>query len=298
MANADRKYWWAHGVSVVTLAVCGFLVWCEQCERCDWLPVAGSDGTHVGQTLRGEVMAVFALRVTEYRADVDKLYSNMVLQVLLIVVALGAITTKSKELKLPGVEYKVPIRWACYVAPIALLLLWLQFGFAVDDLIESRSETWGLLSAIGDPKQDLVLRNAARLFEDGGFVDAWFVAFREQEHLINDSFLGGTVPQMFFAIIFGIGLGTNHACVFALLCVGCRTCFPRGSASRGMTKCIAIAAPWTAAMFLILSHVQFRYGGDNEGWFQLCVAVAAVAGVYGLLLAGKGVVGDVSECHS
>ena len=242
---------------------------------------------HVDDEQRRETMAVFALRAADYRADVDRLYSNMVLQVLFVVVALGAVATQSKKFKLPVVEYEVPIKWAYYVGPSVLLLLWLQFGFAVDDLIESRSEVWALLSSIGEPRHDLVLKNAARLFEDGGFVDAWFLAFRETEHVIDDSFRGGAVVQMFFAVIFGVGLGANHACTFALLCVGCRAYFPRGSASCSMTKVIAMALPWIAAVFLILSHVQFRYGGDNGGWFQACVAAAAVAGVYGLLRVAK-----------
>ena len=278
----QKWYNWAHATLVVVLTCCllGFAFSVDKCGAIE-PTVKSMDELERGARDALDVKDVFSLRVTDYRAGIQELRNNIVLQALFFVVGLGALAARGERFALPMVGYEVPVRWSYYILAIAGLYLWLDFGFLVDDLIESRVEVWKLLCTIGNPKTDLVLRNAARLFEDGGFLDGWFVAFRE-EHVINNSYWGGRIGIGFFAVVYGVLLGACHAGVFTLLAVGYREHFPRDGRC-SWAKGASLALPWCAAAVLVASHIQFRYGGINEGWFQLCVAGAAVGGVYGLL---------------
>ena len=93
--------------------------------------------------------------------------------------------------------------------------LWLDFGFMLDDLIKWRAEAWTRMIAAGSTTR-------AAGFNDSGFIDGWFMAFRPAEHTIKTDFGSGTITIVIFCLTYGSLLAANHALSIMLVWFGGR----------------------------------------------------------------------------
>jgi len=89
-------------------------------------------------------------------------------------------------LKVRSMGLTVPVKWMCFALSAILIYLWLEFGFLLDDLIKWRAAAWAELAKSGATSR-------ASGFNDGGYLDGWFLAFRPTEHSIDPAFRGGAV---------------------------------------------------------------------------------------------------------
>jgi hypothetical protein len=193
-----------------------------------------------------------------------------------VVVAGGLVLGQARSgVRVPLLDETVST-WLCFVIAVILIYLWLDFGFMLDDLIKSRSEARRLLSRMQGSSR-------AAAFNDGGFVDGWFLLFRPAEHTIDRTFLLGSA--FFFTAIYCPLFAVNHAFAIRLLTVGASrlaTLIEKLS----MLKVLVEGIPWLGAMTIVISHVQFRIGGRNPNWAQLVVGALTLVVLY-LLSAGS-----------
>jgi DNA-binding winged helix-turn-helix (wHTH) protein len=179
------------------------------------------------------------------------------------------------DLRLPSLGAVLPTMWFCFVVGVALIYLWLAFGFLLDDAIKSRSEAWHLLSRVGTPKR-------AAAFNDGLFVDGRFLCFRPAEHTIDPRFRLGSV--FFFTLFYCPLFAANHAFAIRLMFLWADAV----SASRPSWSLLSVmirVVPWLAVATIVMSHVQFRLGGRNKNWAQAVVGMVALGFLY-MLFAG------------
>lgn len=206
-----------------------------------------------------------------YTARHETLQRNFLLQFVFVVIALLVAVRAGNSVKIPALGLTLPATWLCFVIPVVLLYLWLEFGFVLDDLIKWRAEAWTRLSEMGET-------NRASGFNDGGYIDGWFMSFRPLQHSIQTTFLLGSV--FFFCLMYCPLLAANHACALILLFIGARRSLSNIPDPSLLHKVTVRIFPWLALSVLIMSHLQFRYGGPNPNWMQ------PVVGVLVLILAG------------
>src|SRR5262249_16118527 len=147
----------------------------------------------------------------------------------------------------------------CFVAPVILFVLWLDFGFMLDDLIKWRANAWTQMVAAGSTAR-------AAGFNDSGFIDGWFIAFRPGEHTIRTDFRLVTI--VIYCLTYGSLLAANHALSIMLLWFGGRWSRQDVSHRPTIERLMVASFPWLMASTILLSHVQFRLGGRNPNWLQ------------------------------
>lgn len=248
---------------------------------------------------RQDVMSVLEKRLKDYRADKDALSTNLLFQLAFVLLGLLVVTGSSESLETPIAGIKLPRVWMFYVVPLGLLFIWLEFGFLTDKMIQARHESWLLLEALASAdvdadmsqtavKADHLTMQMARLYEDGAYVDGWFVAFRGCEHVIDTTFRLGT--NLFWSLIYGSLLGLTHAGAIFLAHIGnaryliCKR-EPSESVSSRYHKLLSHLGrilPYFVLAIILGSHYQFFSGGNNPNWMQLVIAIATIT--FGWLL--------------
>src|SRR5262249_36521250 len=143
-----------------------------------------------------------------YRNGLGALRRNLLQQFGLVVFAILLALHRSNEIAVPGLRTAISVRWLRFVVPVALVYVWLDFGFVLDDLIKWRAQAWREIARTGD-----WLRASA--FNDGGFMDGWFMCFRPAEHAIKTNFVVGSA--FFFCVMYSPLFAANHACAVTLL---------------------------------------------------------------------------------
>jgi DNA-binding winged helix-turn-helix (wHTH) protein len=181
-----------------------------------------------------------------YEYGLDVLRRNLFQQFVIVVLAILIVLRPTDEVALPHLQVFFPIGWPRFVLAAMLIYVWLNFGFVLDDLIKWRVQAWKEVAATGD-----LVRASA--FNDGGFMDGWFMCFRPAEHAINTNFVLGSA--FFFSVVYYPLFAANHACAVLLL----RT--------RARSIWLAIL-PWLAGSAILASHLQFWLGGPNPNWGQ------------------------------
>jgi DNA-binding winged helix-turn-helix (wHTH) protein len=199
----------------------------------------------------------------------DVLKRNLWLQFVAIVGGLLVLGQARSGVRAPFLDEN-PSTWLCFVMAVILIYLWLDFGFVLDDLIKSRSEAWRLLSRMQRSSR-------AAAFNDGGFVDGWFLLFRPAEHTIDRAFLLGSA--FFFTAIYCPLFAVNHAFAIRLLAVGASRLATQIE-KLSMLKLLVEGIPWLGAATIAFSHVQFKIGGRNPNWGQLVVGALTLVVLY------------------
>lgn len=253
-----------------------------------WLAMVGvvvekyyEDPHHAKATLAGPGPAgfapekVFADKVAMFRRDVGSLHNNMVAQCVFVVFGFFALTGRSKDFELPVLRLKLPVSWVHYLVPFCLFFLWLQFGFLLDEIINTRSDGVKILASLG-PMSDDWRKLVCGQLNDSAFSDAWFLLFRRDETSISG--VDTKTVAGLFSLVFGLLLGLTHAMIPGMLLYA-NACYTSqiSRLSRGLRICVALV-PWLSLVLLLLSHRQFYAGGDNPNWFQAVIASFAALG--------------------
>lgn len=167
------------------------------------------------------------------------------------------------------------IRVLSFAIPAALIYCWFEFGFVLDDLIKWRSAAWKRLRDVGSME-------SANLFNDGGFVDGWFMLFRPAEHSIDTRLAAGSKAA--FMMVYCPLIAVGHATVAALLLAGAENEL-RAKPMPPAEAFLLSTLPWLATALILGSHLQFRRGGPHPNWAQWLVitlfAVITFALIFG-----------------
>lgn len=265
-----KRYWFAHAVAIVVCVVC--LVPAI-------LPVVPpySLRFQAFESQRGGIgpEKLFELRLESYNAKLKDLNANMQFQGVFIVVSIMLLIRQSRSMNLSVFGTDVPLNWLHFLIPLVMMSLWMQFGFLLDDVIKNRLIGWYLLNASGD-LPGTKLMSARPLFNDGGFIDGWFIHFTDGQYSINSSPTTGT--RLYFGIVYGFFFGWAHACVLSVIQAGNHRFLQNSRIKR-----LSLVLPWIALGLIIASHFYFAYGGQNPNWLQFCVAFFMVLLTYGLV---------------
>jgi DNA-binding winged helix-turn-helix (wHTH) protein len=219
---------------------------------------------------------VFDQLLNAYNLRHQVLTQNHYLQAFLIAAGIVLLVAcRENKNPLPGLP--APVSALHFIFAPVLFYLWIEFGFALDDLIKYRVEAWKLLSAIGDPHSGDLMRKAM-LFNDSGFMDGWFMCFRPAEHAIRTNFLRGST--FFFTLIFGTLFSLNHAYIFIGLRQAAQHFFPKSDLRRPKLQKFVRSLPWICMGILALSHLQFAFGGNEPNWLQPLMIPGTVAFSY------------------
>ena len=236
-------------------------------------------GSHTKQNEK--LQKQFDHQLKEYEKTLDTFEANMFMQAALIVFAAFMLFSKDDKFKVPVIDLELERNWFYFVVPLALLFLWLRFGFLLDSLIKTRIYGWELLRQMADHVTVVDLRSGAALFEDSGFVDGWFVCYREaNEHLLNLESRG--LVNFLFPAIFGFLLGANHACVVTVAHIG-NARMNKDLAKRPMLRAILWALPAIMAGFILASHWLFYRGGKNPNKLELVIAGFAIVFMFAMV---------------
>lgn len=226
---------------------------------------------------RGELRGLLDYQLKDYKANLARFEANIGLQALFVLIAVLLTIRRSDSLNLFG--NSIPLSWLHLFVPAFMLYLWCMFGFLLHDLISARIRGVELIKALQLP----TLEYQKAMFRDAGFLDGWFVAFIDQVDMVGKKIAGKDYSGIShtFAVSSGgfllVGLGTlvsaAHASIIAITSIGCRR-YLRPRSTRWLFWYYAL--PFGLAMFLLVSHVQFAYGGPNRNWLQVYIALATI----------------------
>jgi hypothetical protein len=113
---------------------------------------------------------LFNLQLSDYRAALAKLDTNLSAQALIVATAVLVIIRRSDSLNFFG--NSMPLSWLHIFIPILLVFLFGSFGYISHRLISGRM--LGLQMAASFPHHASEYQN---LFRDASWIDAWFIAF-------------------------------------------------------------------------------------------------------------------------
>src|SRR5947207_376215 len=154
------------------------------------------------------------------------------------------------------------------VVPFILMVLWLQFGYLLHHLIELRLTLWHMTRLLNqanlipsDLKIDDKLYNVLSLgsaLNDGGFLDAWFRAFRPPYVSgVNTTFWGHFGNALTVILVYCSFLGGAHAAIIGMLYDNAKLAV--GEVARMAQWALVFAA----IVLLVLSHYQFAYSAGH-----------------------------------
>jgi hypothetical protein len=225
----------------------------------------------------GKLFPVFQTRLDQYKKTLSSLNSNLFYQFLGIAAALIILLSGRDRFPVPLLQHEVPSSWLHRALPAYLLAIWTQFGFLLNEVINSRLALWRLGEAL-EPfielqKQNLLVVNSGAnevwrqylyafsmrpIVNDGGFMDGWFIEFHGQ--FVENQQLGVLFAQfilVFFAVFWGIG----HGCMLGTIWQSARR-FP----SPGFPQGFYIVYFWIVVFFLGLSHYTFFVTAAHQNW--------------------------------
>jgi DNA-binding winged helix-turn-helix (wHTH) protein len=220
------------------------------------------------QAARNSEVHIHELREVYWRRH-DVLKRNLWLQFATILGALLVLEWARRGVRVPFLDQSVST-WLCFLVAVVIIYVWLDFGFVLDDLIKLRSKAWRLLSGMQQSSR-------AAAFNDGGFLDGWFLLFRPAEHVIDRSFLWGSA--FFFTTIYCPLIAVNHAFAIRLVAVAAGRLAIQAE-KFPILKLLIEGIPWLGAAAIAFSHIQFRIGGRNPNWAQLLVGALTLVVLY------------------
>jgi lysophospholipase L1-like esterase len=215
---------------------------------------------------------VFDYQLKDYKSELDGFDANVKLQALFIVFTLLLILRRSDSLNIFGNQ--LPLQWLHLFAPIVLLYLWLNFGFLLHGLIQSRLLGVDILNRLSPSTAYL----GKSLFRDSGFIDGWFLSFVDSKASGIGDFSGidrnsGPSTAGFLLLVLGTLVSATHACLIAITFIGCRR-YLRQPSSRFLL--VYYLLPLVPLALLVASHIQFAYGGSNRNYIQLYIAFMTI----------------------
>ena len=266
-------------MAIILFSTCKF----SRKQSCESL----SSHQWVTESLSLETSEVFSIEKTielqynNYQSKLTSLNTNTILQLFFIIISILIIfrpeaAISNDSLRMPLLEVHLPLSWLHIIVPVALMFLWIQFGFLLNETIAIREGNWNLIC------KDLVsysgrvfymtneqIRNLARLFEDAFVIDAWFFLF-ETEHLMNEQHgwfthtLKRTVTLSFLLLIYGILLGITHASILTIPYMWTQRYLNTRRYSWLWWRLLIIFF----VVLMLVSHWQFYEAGPRPNCFQ------------------------------
>ena len=227
--------------------------------------------------LQPSLEKAFDYQLKSYQQSLGTLETNLFMQAAFVIFGLLVLFSTDEYFEVPVIKLRLQRSWLHFIVPLALLFLWLRFGFLLDGLIKTRVYGWEILKQMSTDMTPQHFRSAAALFEDAGFMDGWFLLYRT-EHVIDPEFINGI--KVIFPFLFGVLLGMTHACILATSQIGNARFIALLPQRRNALRTMLLVLPWLMFAVLILSHRQFFYGGHNPNWLQSVVSAVAVMGVF------------------
>src|SRR5262249_45139105 len=136
---------------------------------------------------------VFEIRFEQYKGNLESLNTYLWFQLIFIVAAAVAISTKSDSFKVPVIDKEVPVKWALVAIPVCLLYFWLRYRFTLNELIDARTVPWKVNEAMTSTAitNKVELSKALYTFShvpatyDGGYLDGWFITFEPLKYTLT-----------------------------------------------------------------------------------------------------------------
>ncbi|MFZ0820030.1 MAG: hypothetical protein WAM91_08160 [Candidatus Acidiferrales bacterium] len=207
--------------------------------------------------------------LTRYQSYENRLDANVALQGLLIGTAILLIIRPEDSLKV--FDNAVPLSWLHLFVAALLLYSWFSFGFVFNDLLWGRFQGVELIRTLHSGPATY----EDGMFRDAAFVDGWFKTFVDSGQItfsgIDPSFRRATAG--FLVIILGTIVSAGHASILAIVSVGWRRYWGTSRRRKLIGYC---GLPFVISVLLIMSHLEFSYGGRHRNWIEWYVAVATV----------------------
>lgn len=239
-------------------------------------------------------------RITKLYDDKLKYYNNKVLdfynniKITLLLCLIGTIVMfRQNDINIPYLSsVSVPISITYLVISGALCYFWLQFGFLLNYIINTRIGLEYLISAeyaisnpdaidsfgkVTIPYDDYCTITHANNLLDTGFIDSWFLIFLPQ--YTQTSPLDGTTFVIIAATMIAVGLtyAISHGFSIGLAFNWLERFGNRNSKKGRFEKGIAITLICITATFILSSHIAFYYYIPNINWLQFIIVYAAIA---------------------
>ena len=129
-----------------------------------------------------EQSLVFELAVNNYRSRLAFLNANLFIQILFNLVAFRVVFGNDEFIDFPVLGIRLSVSALSIVIPIGLATLWLQFGFQLNSVIQTRASGLEFIQeCFGDNEN---VRGISRqLFRDYLISDGWFFLYRPDHNL-------------------------------------------------------------------------------------------------------------------
>jgi hypothetical protein len=230
---------------------------------------------------------IFDQRLEQYKANLQAEDGYIWYMLLFTAAAASLLAVRGSSIKVPILEdVIVPLLWVYAVVPACLGYLWIRFGFTLNELIDARIVLWKLSSAIEAPVEmfndradfakALYTYSMKPAIYDGGYMDGWFLSFREDETL-----KGARVSHAaFFMMLWGIFLGVAQGAMLGLVYQATKR-FKLDQVQRRLFFLYF----WLLVLILFVTHVGFWYAGQHANWLQpVIIGVACLTlGVFAVV---------------
>ncbi len=233
----------------------------------------------------------FDYQLKQYQQSVGTFKTNLFMQAAFVLFGILVLFSKDESFEIPLLKMKLQRSWLPFIVPVALFMLWLQFGFLLDSLIKTRIYGWELFLQIasfgGTDQRGEYVRSSAALFQDAGFLDGWFTLFRNpDEHLIDTNFRA--YHKLFFPTVYGLLLGATHACILGVSHIGAARLRLEDNEGRTILGVALVILPSLLFSLLLISHLLFAFGGPNPNWFQAVIWAWALLVLFVLVGLSRG----------
>ena len=206
-------------------------------------------------------------RISLYHSVNARLDGNRHLTVILCAVGLVLLLSKVPSIELPLAKVPITREISCWLLPLVLLFIWLDFGYTLNRNIDSRLVCMRLIDAshqlkpadLDYLKKHYTITRASEL-EDNGFIDCWFWNFhpdKEDFPVNRRGWYNHIVPIMSMAW-YGALYGLLHALIYLL-----PHSLGRKSADFWLWTLFIITT-----VILFSSHSSFYWAGGHRNWFQ------------------------------
>lgn len=158
--------------------------------------------------------------------------------------------------------------------PVALLYLWMEFGYVFFDLIDNHKSLWHIIDAIDPTTATIAVNSAHRLQTDHFFIlDVWFIVFDPTYVSVpRVDFLKLTYFKTIGVAVF---LGALHAVTISLICDSYR----RRASTRPIRICYWIYV-FVVLVLLLATHIEFYDRGHKDNWGQILTLASTLILTY------------------
>jgi hypothetical protein len=249
---------------------------------------------------------IFDGKLAYYQTKVAAFYTNITFTLVFCVLGIIILPYNSSDIPVPGFSaesIKIPIHIAYLIIPAFLCYNWLQFGFYLHHIIETRAalsilidaqyvlyhpEISSMIDGYSIPYQYYYSVTRANDLKDTGFIDSWFLQFLPQwiptAKLTGFDRLVPLTSMIAVAVLYGISHGLLFALPFNWIqrfqTHDLQPSLPFNKVSKFQFRYIgfyiSICLLLTVIFFIGVSHWSFYYSGRNPNWLQFFILTTGI----------------------